>query len=163
MPVPLTQALEVFVKNWLRRTLGILALGGGTLGCAAIFTTLFSEQPTSSKVILLVFLPVYIWGAWCGVQMLERHPRAVQANLVFWAIQTPVLQSTAITYVFASGALGGVWIQFSPAKINLLGWLGSRFELSINQQTPLAFGLNLVAAAVCVVLWRVRRDQALSN
>lgn len=147
------------MQTWLHRTLGILALGGSAVGCTIILTTLLSDQPTSSKVILLLFLPIYIWGVWCGLKMLERHPGAIGANLVFWAIQVPVLQSTAVTYLLSSGMLGGIWFQVSPAKITALGWLGSRFEFSINQPKPLAIGLNFVAAGICTVLWRARRGQ----
>ena len=147
------------MQTWLNRTLGILALGGSAIGFTIILTAIISEQPVSSKVSLALFLPVYSWGVWCGVKMLERHPGAIRTNLIFWAIQVPVLQSTAFTYLLSSGVLGGVWLQLSPAKITALGWLGSRFELAINQPKPFAFGLNLVAVAICVVLLRARRGQ----
>lgn len=151
------------MQTWLRRTLGILALGGSAVGCTIILTTLLSEHPIAAKVILALFLPVYAWGAWCGVKMLERDPGAVRTNFLFWAVQTPVFQSTPVTYLLSSGLLGGIWLQLSPAKITALGWLGSRFEFSINQPKPFAVGLNLVAVTICVVLWRARRGQPSSD
>lgn len=150
------------MTNWMRRVVGTLALGGSTLGCFIVITTLFTEQALALRAVLLLVLPIYVWGVWCGIQMLERHEDAVRTNLVFWAIQVPIVQSAAFSYALSSGMLGGVWFQFSPAKINFLGWLGSRFEFGINQDKPLALGLNFAALAVCLLLWRYR-DSAPSN
>lgn len=151
------------MRNWLRRTIGVLALGGGVLGCTIIATTLFSDQPLLSRVLLLLFFPVYAFGIWCGMQMLERHPDAIHTNLLFWAIQVPVLRSSWFSYVFASGALCSVGVQFSPAKLDALWWLGSRFEVTINQPKPFAIGINLLAAAITFILWRQRSVSCRQN
>jgi hypothetical protein len=150
------------MTNWLRRVLGTLALGGSTLGCFIVITTLFTEQTLASRAILLLFFPLYVWGVWCGIQMLERHEDAMRTNSYFWAIQVPIVQSSVFSYAFSSGMLGGAWFQFTPAKINFLGWLGSRFEFGVNQDKPLALGLNFVALAVFLFLWR-NRNAAPSN
>jgi hypothetical protein len=147
------------MKNWQRRTLGCLALGGGAVGLAAIFGVLFTDQPIASKIIVLLSLPLYAWGIWCGVQMLEQHPSALRSNFWFWAIQIPVLQSSVLSYLFSSGLLVGLWLQFAPSNINFLTWVGSRFELTINQPKPLALGFNVVALAISFFIWRLRRRE----
>ena len=146
-----------------RRALGIAALGGGAVGATLIWTMLFNEIPLASKIILALFMPLYVWGIWCGVQMLERHPNATRNNFRFWLIQIPILQSPLLSYMFSAGFLAGVWVQFSPGKINFLTWVGSRFELTINQPKPIAVGVNVVALLICVALWRQLRSQPSNN
>jgi hypothetical protein len=147
------------MKNWQRRTLGCLALGGGAVGLAVIFSALFTEQPIASKIIVLFSSPLYAWGIWCGVQMLEQQPGALCSNFWFWSIQIPILQSSVLSYLFSSGLLIGLWFQFAPLKINFLAWAGSRFEFTINQPKPLALGFNIVALAVSFFIWRLRRRE----
>lgn len=151
------------MKDWQRRVLGSLALGGGAIGLTAIFGALLTDQPTASKILVLLSLPLYAWGIWCGLQMIERHPGALRSNFWFWAIQIPVLQSSMLSYLFSSGVIVGLWTQFDPVKLNFLAWLGSRFEVSINQPRPLALGVNVVALVVTFFIWRLRRRQPASH
>jgi hypothetical protein len=146
-----------------RRALGIAALGGGAVGATLIWAMFFTETPLVSKIIMALFLPMYVWGIWCGVQLLEQHSSAIRNNFWFWLIQIPILQSPLLGYTFSAGLFGGVWLQFAPAKINFLGWMGSRFELSINQPKPVAIGVNVVALLISVALWRQLRSQPSNN
>ena len=146
-----------------RRVLGITALGGGAVGATLIWTMLFSDNQLAAKIIILLFMPFYVWGIWCGVQMLEGHPGAIRNNFWFWLIQIPIVQSPVFGYMFSAGFLAGAWLQLTPAKINFLAWLGSRFELSINQPKPVAFGVNVAALLISAALWRLLRRQPSNN
>lgn len=141
------------MKIWQRRTLGILALGGGALGATICTSLLFQDQPILAYVFILAGFAVYCWGVWCGVKMLESNPDAVRSNRNFWAIQIPAFQIPLLGYTFSCGALLDVYVRPSPLKLGVDWFLGSRFNYSLLQPgTPTVFSINLFALAMFLFL-----------
>lgn len=145
------------MNTLLRRGLGILDLGGGFLGLV-LGLTLFLKQPSLLAMLLEVpFLALYCWGIWCGVRTLENHPKALRTNVWFWLMQIPFLKSFFFSYWFASGAL--LFITYAPAggNVSFMARVGSEFQYSLLQPQQFQVGINVFAAAICLVLlWRGR-------
>lgn len=145
------------MSDWIRRTLGMLALGGGFAGLTAYAPALFTDISAGSKILMMLLMPLCAWGVWCGVQMIERHPNAIRNNLRFWIVQVPILYSSVLSYLFSTGLIAGVWVQFSPLKINFLILGGFHSDVVLNEGGPLAIGLNVLALLICMKLWRLLR------
>ena len=153
------------MKPWQRRLLGILSLGGGFLGAVLILTQLLWGAPSSWQVLVsLPFLALYLWGIWCGVLMLEGQPRALAHNRWFWAIQVPVLLSPAFSYQFMAGGGLNLGFNFTGLRLFWEAQLGSKFRIDINRGSEFGLGLNLLALAITVFVWRLaRRVQRMTN
>lgn len=151
------------MRIWTRRTLGVLALGGGFLGVVMILTQFLSGPSVVSVVISLPFLALYAAGIWAGVTMLEAHPDALQLNKWYWALQVPYLLSAAFSYVFYSG--GSIFVGYAAIshKANFQALFGSQYRLNINAQSPTEFGINIFAAAIAFYIWRLQRRPHLSQ
>ena len=87
----------------IRRTLGIIAIAGAALGVTAALPYLVASNRTLLTFVLLLFIGLYTWGAWCGVLLLENKPNAIKHNKIFWALQIPYFMSPYFGYQFASG------------------------------------------------------------
>jgi hypothetical protein len=144
------------MQTWERRILGALALGGGFLGVTIAFALLLSPGLVIlARALVLSFMALYCWGAWCGLRMLEGDETSLKANRLFWALQIPYVMSPIGGYFFASGFL--LYVTFRPSDMNIgaMFRLGSQFEYSILQaDKPLIFGLNLFAIAIVGLLSR---------
>lgn len=141
------------MKLWQRRTLGILATGGSTLGMVLSLAQLAHPQWLLAYVFLFAGIAVYAWGVWCGVEMLEGSSAAVRHNRIFWAIQIPVFQSPLLGYTFSSGAYWNIAAQLSPFEINNHWRLGSEYNYSLLQlDKPWLIGVNILALAIFLFL-----------
>ena len=149
------------MRLWQRRTLGILALGGGFVGLA-----LGSQMPMNTdlsvpaRVLTLPFMALYGFGIWCGLGMLESRPGTVALNRLFWLLQIPYIMSPVAGYLFASGAMA--YASFAPGSgFGAMARFGSQFQYSLFELfRPFAIGVNLVALAVFAFLtWELRREQ----
>lgn len=146
------------MARWLRRALGILAVGGGGTGVAIGLQAIFSTTSVAAWVVGGIFVCLYGWGIWCGVRMFERGADAAGMNLVFWAIQIPLVQSRFFTYVFTSGFYLSATFQPSNTNFNFRFQLGSQFGVWFMQPgKPFVFGINLFALAIAVLLFRYWR------
>ncbi|MBJ7575476.1 hypothetical protein [Luteimonas sp. MC1828] len=147
------------MRLWTRRTLGVLAIGGGALGLAVGVQAAASANGMLSWLVIVPFLCLYLWGIWCGVCLVENREGAARANMFFWAIQMPLVQSPYIGYLFASGFFSTITFQPFGAELGFLFWLGSKFEVSLMQaDKPVVLGVNLFALFVVALLYRsVRR------
>src|SRR5688500_19869003 len=95
-----------------RRTLGVLALGGGAVGFAAGIALLLSRTNPLEWAFCIAFCTLYAWGIWCGIRLLEGKPGAERANLKFWLVQIPSFGSpkdgicTSQNFRFARSEIG---------------------------------------------------------
>ncbi|GGY88369.1 hypothetical protein [Shewanella fodinae] len=86
------------MKLWLRRTIGILTLGGGAIGFAAGLTLLISRSNPLEWLFCIAFMAVF-----CGMRLLEAAKGAERATLKYWFVQVPSFSSPIIGYFLSSG------------------------------------------------------------
>lgn len=153
------------MKDWQRRVLGVLALGGSFLGIAlGVSLALAPGASFLARFFCIPFIGLYCWGVWCGLRMIEEPDTALRSNRIFWALQIPYFMSPIAGYFFASGSL--LFVTFRPYDLNFgaLWRLGSQFEYSLLQpDKPLTIGINLFALAVVVFLTVQLRKEPSSN
>lgn len=142
------------MKRWQRRTLGILDIGGGSLGIAISVMQVAQTGWSFSQLILALAIAMYAWGVACGVALFEDSPRAEHANFWFWLVQVPILTSPLASYLFTSGAFALVKINFWPPGYAANAMIGSQFNFSFNSSAPWGIGVNLLALGICWWLWR---------
>lgn len=147
------------LSNWQRRGLGILAIGGGAIGVASSMTALLHGQVPRANNILPFTLAMafFLWGIWCGVQMLEGGRRALVRNALFWLAQVPLLQTSVFGYTVFCGAQLQVFAKLSPFQVGFFGsGFGAQFSLNLGQPgARFAIGVNLVA--LCISFWLMRK------
>lgn len=151
------------MQLWQRRVAGILALGGGAIGVANVLILMSRGVNPAGWIAPLPFLGLYAGGIACGVALLERHPRALRANLWFWLVQAISVTSPVLSYFFVSGLHLTLQLGLDPAGLKVSTRLGSAFRYSLMvPDTPWSVGLNLVALgmfALLAVALRAERPQ----
>ncbi len=143
------------MPKWLRRTAGILTLGGGAVG--------FSQGAVNS-FIAAMFLALCTAGIVVGVWVLEVDGRGIKWAVPYWVLQVPLFSSSFVSYQFFSGASIYTTLSSDPyIEFNTL--LGFRFNFLLFSETPLLFsetplvvGVNLVALTMSLLFWKHRGD-----
>ncbi|BDT60601.1 hypothetical protein MasN3_40950 [Massilia varians] len=156
------------LNNWQRRGLGILALGGGAVGFASSMSAVLQAQvPTTTTILPFTLAQAFfLWGIWCGVQMLEGGRQALYRNALFWLAQVPLLQTPVFGYAVFCGGQLQVFAKLSPFQLGFFGsGFGAQFSLNLGQPgARFAIGVNLLA--LCMSFWLMRQceraDRALS-
>jgi len=149
------------VKPWQRRSIGILTLLGGILGAVMATGILLARGNVLEVLICVAFIAYYLWGIWCGVNLLRNSSGAVRSAVRHWACQVPTFGSPLIGYFLASGFHLTVWLNFSDLKFGVNFLLGSTFTYSFMEPgKPWYLGVNLFAAAMVWWLASVKRKAA---
>lgn len=147
------------LKNWQRRGLGILAIGGGAIGLGSSMTAVVQGHvPTAINILPFTLgIMFFLWGIWCGVQMLEGGRQALYRNFLFWLVQTPLLQTPIFGYTVFCGAQLQVFAKLAPLQFGIFGsGFGAQFSLNLGQSgSRTAMGINIVA--LCISFWLMRR------
>lgn len=147
---------EGVMKLWQRRIVGVLTLGGGSVGVTAALPLLLARSNPIEWLFCIGFIVIYAWGAWCGVRLLENRPGAERSAAKYWLIQIPAFGSPILGYFLSSGFHITVVLQAFPFKIDGNVFLGSTFNYSLMQiGKPWFIGINVFAAAVA---WWLTRE-----
>lgn len=154
------------MKTWLRLTVVAITVGGGFTGFAGTLQALF--QLPSPKLfpllIVVVFLGLYGYVTVSGL-MFVHDSRLTGPIVAALAIQIPWVGSPVIAYKFEAGLSGFVGVgtleKAWSGDLNFYSdWLlGSKWQFSLLQDEPWRFGVNLVALAVLILFWRIRRTR----
>jgi hypothetical protein len=143
------------MKIWIRRTLGVLTIGGSFAGIGMCLAALVQSPPLFQVFVLIVFTLVYAWGICAGVELFENSPYALISNRNFWCIQIPILHTNFFSYVFFCGGFLQVSLKFNPAEYGFQFTIfSSQFSLQFGTtpgESP-AIGVNLLATAIVVFL-----------
>lgn len=142
------------MKRWQRRTLGLLDIGGSSLGITVALMQAWQTESTLGLLLVGIALAMYVCGMACGVALFEHHPRAERANFWFWLVQVPIISSPLISYMFTAGAFALVRVNFWPFGYSANAMLGSQFNFTLGTQVPWGIGVNAVALFICWWLWR---------
>lgn len=149
------------MNKWLRRGAGILGIGGGCIGISSAMMTTMQAPPTLASVLVIVpAMAFFLWGVWCGVQMMEGGVQAVRRNAVFWLVQVPIIQSSSLGYLAFCGAQLQVFLKTSPAELGFyVSMFGAQFGIYLGRALERsAFGINIFAAAMVFLLVRSLPD-----
>ena len=148
------------MKIWQRRVIGLLTLGGSSVGLAAIaLETPNSQLQGLTLVIIVLFAIVFLYGIAIGVLIIENDDKSMQLALPFWLAQLPVFQSAWISYGLYTGAKFDILLQSDfNIKFELFG--GARFTFYLFPGDSTAFGVNVVAVYISYLIWKNRRRVA---
>lgn len=149
------------MDNWQRRALGILAIGGGAIGLSSSMMAVLQGRglATTNLFVIALGMGFFLWGVWCGVQMIEVSAQAVRRNAFFWLAQVPLLQTPILGYTAFCGAQLQVFIKLSPIDATFAGSvLGAQFGLNLGQPgARIAIGINVLAAGVA--FWLIEKNE----
>ena len=149
------------MSSWMRRMLGTLALGGGTLVIVSSINSASQIVGVIGWIIVLVFAAFYLFGIWCGISILEGRPRAADMNSMYWWLQVPMLKTYFLCYFLMSGVRFTFWCPWSFMDAGFQWQLGSAFFLFLFKQPDVSgFGLNLFALAMLFCLRRGNRPES---
>lgn len=141
------------MPTWLRRTSGVLTLGGSATGVAAILDLLAGTiAPVATIVIGVAFLALFAFGIAVGVLLLESHPRAARLATAYWVLQIPFVSSGVFSYQFSTGAFVTAAVASGTFQFN--AGFGAGFNFLLFSGAPLVVGVNLLAVAMTMLLWR---------
>lgn len=141
---------------WLRRTVGVLTLGGSSVGVAAILSQIsISQLHGLNFVFIAVFFAVFIFGIAVGALLIENTDNSVPLALPFWLIQVPILKTAWISYGFYTGAKFDIVLE-SDLTISYVLSGGANFSLYLFPADGTAVGVNVVAIVMGYLLWKHR-------
>lgn len=149
------------------RIVGLLLIGGGAYGA---FLTIrgYADLLTTSQAVLFsadtaiagVFVLIFGWCVWTGVDLWRGRRQALKFALVLFALQIPALTVPGFTYHFHTGLQLRIGV-LSGGEVSVGFKLGSGLTLEIASDVQgLAIGVNLVALFVLIYLIRVARELA---
>lgn len=155
-------AREVPLPSWLRLVLIFSTVGGGTTGAVLTFQAIFDSGRGSGFVtIMLIFFLLYVAVIASGLAF-AINPVHVRPVFMSMVVQVVWFSSPILAYKFATGFYVVVSLgEPDPGGAGVhLGWeafLGGTHRFAMGADSPWRIGVNLVALAMCVLLWRVRR------
>ena len=145
------------MSAWLRRTSGILSLGGGSVGVALILTQLLANYPGFTALLFsIAFLGVYSWGIAAGVLLLEGARIGLRMSLAYWFIQILQFSTPWLLFELSSGAR--VVILYGQGKLNFNAIVGSHFNFFFGTSGPWVVGINVLALVMFVLLVKAARS-----
>jgi len=148
------------MKLWQRRLLGLLAIGGGSIGVTQCFVAMTSSSRVVEWIFVLAALGFYCWGIWCGTRLIESQPGAERANRRFWLMQVPTFSTPLAGYFLTCGLHVTVKLEFAPFKAGANFLLGSTFDYSLLQSdAPIFVGMNIFAFGVAGWLTHASRHE----
>lgn len=147
------------MKRWIRLTLIGMTVGGGFSGISSTLQSrLNSPQPSAPNIVLIViFMGLYAFVTASGL-LFAHDPTRTGPLFAALAIQVPSISSSGVVYSFSAGLQA--FISFGRLeKENAIGVhadfrLGSSWRFALQHDNPVRVGVNLVALAILILLWR---------
>lgn len=145
--------------SWAKRLAVVVGIGGGVAGLVSSAQALYSLTSISDYLLWSVFSCLYALGVWLGFRVLENRSGALDDFSVYLWLQVPILQSTVLTYFFAT--LGSCTWIYRRWPLFDFGWtIGSGWTFSLFTFEPeFGIGINLWPIVLLALfrLARVRR------
>ena len=149
------------IATWTRFTILAFAILGGAYGFAMTVRDLLRVDALGFGTILLHASSLFGFAFVTAAGILFWHDHT-ERKLLMWAfgIQVPWISLPGFVYKFASGASGMLALVASHAGYKYSGGitakaeLGSTFEIRVLQNAPVEIGVNIVALALLILLWR---------
>jgi len=142
------------MKTWLRITLIVMSVGGGSAGVFVTVPLVFAaDQIFLNRLLAFVFVILYGFIVTSGLLFIHR-PEETTPLKVALALQIFWLSMPSFTYYLASGAY--FFVRFGGMDVDRIGFsltysLGSRFTINFSGE-HWNFGINLFAAGLLYLL-----------
>ena len=144
------------MKIWLRRSIGVLTLGGSAVGLAAIVSEVpITQLQGLSLVIVSMFAAFFIYGLVIGVLIIENSENSLVLALPFWLVQIPAITTPWISYALFTGAKFDILFQ-PNLDINFEWAGGARFNFYLFPDASMAIGANVLAVLISYLIWTHR-------
>lgn len=147
------------LADWQRRALGLLSIGGGAVGLSSSMATAVKGgvMHGGSSFAMILGLVFFLWGMWCGIQMIESRGHALLRNSIFWLAQIPVFNTPVFSYSAFCGLQFQLLIKLQTLDVGFIGSIfGAQFSINFGQTgLPLSVGANVVA--LLIWFWLISR------
>lgn len=137
---------------------GVVGIGVGVWLDIRLLTNSRISLFSGTTAIIGVFILLYGWAVWTGLDLWKGRRRALKFAQILFAMQIPLLTVPGFSYEFHIGLTVLIAILSGP-HLNLNFNLGSSFAFYISSQVHgVVIGINLVALVVLVYLIRKSRE-----
>jgi hypothetical protein len=142
------------VRTILFRLIGILEIGGGLYGVAAMLHRLLPFGSARDSVIALIGLALYGFVLTAGVQLISGNERGVRMSIGAQLLQLPLIALPVFSYALHCGAFVNVFATLQAAPRLGIDWhFGSQgFVLAMGGPSVSRLGINLLALLSWLVL-----------
>jgi hypothetical protein len=142
------------VRNFLFRLIGILEIGGGLYGVAAMLRRLLPLGSTHDSLLALIGLALFGFVLVAGVLLLEGGERGVQWSRWAQLLQLPLIAMPVFSYALHSGAFVNVFATLQATPRLGIDWhFGTQgFGLAAAGPAVSRIGINLLALLSWLVL-----------
>ena len=142
------------MRTTLFRLIGILEVGGGLYGVAAMLRRLLPLGSTHDSVVALIGLALFGFVLAAGVQLIDGSERGIRMSLWAQLLQVPLIATPVFSYALHSGAFINVFaILHSTPRLDIDWHLGSQgFVLAVAGPVVSRLGINLLALLSWLVL-----------
>jgi hypothetical protein len=155
---------------WLRVALIALSVGGGFTGASMTLPFLLHPEGRSLSQVVITACFFILFGIVTASGMFFAvNQQRTRLLLISLAIQIPYIASPVVTYKFGTGfpfilIIGATERGKAALYVGFEALLGSTWRVGYGENVPWRFGVNLVAVAMIVLLWRsiCRAEMALS-
>jgi len=141
----------------LRKTIAAIEILGGAMGALLFLRHALRVMHAQPDVWRAVPLPLAAFGfcAVAGVLLWLDRPAGCLLTLVALAVQVPSIRTSTFGYSFNVGI--GLRMLLSARGVSWFPFWGSELHLTLREAAVRpTLGVNLVALAFCVLVWRRR-------
>ncbi len=135
------------MRTILFRLIGILEVGGGLYGVAAMLRHLLPLGSTHDSVIALIGLAVFGFVLAAGVQLIDGSERGIRMSLWAQLLQIPLIATPVFSYGLHSGAFANVFVTLhNTPRLGIDWYLGTQgLVLALAGPVVSRLGINLLA------------------
>lgn len=136
---------------------GVVGIGVGVWLDIRWLTNSQASLFSASTAIVGVFILLYGWAVWTGLDLWKGRRRALKFAQILFVMQIPVFTIPGISYEFHTGFTLLIMI-LRGLRLNFNFNLGSSFSFYISSEVHgVAIGVNLFALFVLIYLIRISR------
>ena len=128
------------------RLLGSLQIFGGWFAFYVLLVSLEQSVGIWGMFLALGLATVGAIGAWCGIKLLEGNCDAIADCMWYWAIQIPIVATSALSAQVWLGVEAPVLLAFSSMKVSSQMNMGAEVTLQLGGgQAANSLGVNAFA------------------
>jgi hypothetical protein len=105
------------MKNFARKVLILLDIGGGSLGLIMVIRSINFSAPVTYILVYIIFLTIYLFCIISGLLLIKNNFWALVSNKVIWSLQIISINVHFIVFRFFIGSMIGVWWKLPDNKL----------------------------------------------